>query len=204
MAQQNSLRLLKLLGTKLLYSQPVDHSPHYAHIMVFSDSGRVTDHGQLFYVSGLLVNYPTNGAIFYTLSWSSHESKKTVKITDAAEIIAAGELSDEGRVLCDALQLIIDVKLTSRLPSKENTRNPLCLRRETRSIGRSVLFLTSFSLILIPSKSTEYSGSPKIKTWQTQVRKKTAKFRTHWTMASTFSGFQLTSQNASPDLQKRL
>lgn len=46
---------------------------------MFSDAGRVEDHGELAYFSGLLIGPLAEGSLLYTLAWSSHKSKRTVK-----------------------------------------------------------------------------------------------------------------------------
>lgn len=77
--------------------------------MVFSDSVRVTDHGHC-YVYGLLLNGLNKDLTFYTLSWSSHKSKRPVKSTGSAEILAAGQAIQEGKVLRESLQTILGTK----------------------------------------------------------------------------------------------
>lgn len=49
-----------------------------------------------------------NGSTFQFLSWSSHKSKRPAKSTFAAEILACGEDIDDGRVLREAVQILMD------------------------------------------------------------------------------------------------
>lgn len=93
------------------YPRPDTGTIPHARVMVFSDARRVTDYGQLCYVTGILLDGLVIGSIFHTLSWSSRKIKRPVKSTGAAEILAAGEAIDEGKVLHDALQLILATKI---------------------------------------------------------------------------------------------
>lgn len=76
--------------------------------MVFSDAGRIVDHGRLFCIADILLDDLTYGSTFQVLSSSSHKSKFPVHSTGAAQILAAGEAVDEGKVLRDGVQILMD------------------------------------------------------------------------------------------------
>lgn len=78
---------------------------------VFSDAGRTCDHGQLCFVAGFLVGDLTEGSIFHAISWSSRKSKRPVKSVGAAEILAAGEAFDEGKIIAQAYSTLLGQKI---------------------------------------------------------------------------------------------
>lgn len=49
--------------------------------------------------------------MLHTLSWSSHKSKRPVKSIGAAEILAAGEAIDEGKVLAKAYEVLLGMNI---------------------------------------------------------------------------------------------
>ena len=53
-------------------------------------------------IAGLLIGDFKAGSVFHTLNWFSHKSKRPVKSIGAAEILAAGEAIDEGKVLANS------------------------------------------------------------------------------------------------------
>lgn len=134
--QANALRTLKKLQTFICYPRPVGGS-HSVTIAIFADAGRLTDHGQLSYISGLLLGPLQKGSIFHVLSWMSHKSKRPVRSIGAAEILAASEAIDEGKTLKTALStlLAIPVRLIIIVDSKD-LYTSLSTRRN--SIDRSI------------------------------------------------------------------
>lgn len=95
--QINLLRKLKKVCTVATYKCPKPNASKKLSVLVFSDAGRTSDHGQLCFIAGLLVGELTEGSIFHSVSWSSRKSKRPVKSVGAAEILAAGEAIDEGK-----------------------------------------------------------------------------------------------------------
>lgn len=109
-AQINVLRLLKKLGTSTSYKRPengIDYSPT---IVMFADASRKNDVGQLCYIGGILFGELATGSVYHTLSWTSHKPKRPVKSIGSAEIYAAGEAIDEGKVLAKAYERLLGVK----------------------------------------------------------------------------------------------
>ena len=110
-SQINYLRVLKKTGTAIHFALPEGTRSAQASIMVFSDAGRKFDHGQLSVLAGLLLGDTEKYSVFHTLSWISHKSKRPVKSVGAAEILAAGEAIDEGKLLRLALTTILPLNI---------------------------------------------------------------------------------------------
>lgn len=72
---------------------------HKVSVLVFSYAGRSADKPQLCYLPGMLVDEMCEGSIFHLLSLSSHKSHRPVKSIGLAEILAAGEPIDEGKMI---------------------------------------------------------------------------------------------------------
>ena len=114
----NSLRLLKKLGSTMLYKRPNDKKDYKISILIFADAD---DHGQLGMIAGLPIGDFKAGLVFHTLNWSSQKSKRSVKSIGDAEILAAGETIDEGKVLANAYRelLHMEIELLVALDSKD-------------------------------------------------------------------------------------
>lgn len=106
-------------------------------VVVFSDAGRTCDDGQLCFIAGILFGTLSEGSIFHTVSWSSRKSKKPVKSVGAAEILAAGESIDEGKVIAHTYSLLLGfkVKLPIALDSKDLFQT---LPTQRNSIDKSI------------------------------------------------------------------
>lgn len=119
--QINATRLLQKLGSTIKYDRPADDKEYNLSMLVFADASRNVDYGQLGTVAGLLNGPFAVESIFHTLSWSSHKSRRPVKSIGAAEILAAGEAIDEGKVLANAYKALlgINVELLIALDSKD-------------------------------------------------------------------------------------
>lgn len=101
------------------------------------DAGRTVDHGQLSFISGLLIGPLQVGSVFHTISWLSHKSKRPVKSTAAAETLAASEAIDEGKVLKKAFSVLFGftVPLIIVIDSKDLYTS---LSTQRNSIDRSI------------------------------------------------------------------
>lgn len=108
--QSHVLRKLKMIGTSSVYPPPPMKSISVS-VVVFADAGRIEDHGQLSYLTGLLLGPLDKGSHFYVLSWTSHKSKRPIRSTAAAEILAVGEGIDEGKVIKSIMQMIFNRKI---------------------------------------------------------------------------------------------
>ena len=107
--QANMLRKLKKIGTVASYKRPGAVDEQNISVVVFSDAGRTSDHGQLCYIAGVLFGGLKEGSIFHTVSWSSRKSKRPVKSVGAAEILAAGESIDEGKIIAQTYLSLIHI-----------------------------------------------------------------------------------------------
>lgn len=121
MSQIKYLRLLKKCGKHIAYPPCPKSGSLPVSVLVFSDAGRRLDSGQLSYFAGLLVGNFQQGSLFYTLSWSSHKSKRPVKSVGAAEILAASEAIDEEKMLKMAMSLLLfnNIPLLVALDSRD-------------------------------------------------------------------------------------
>lgn len=80
-------------------------------LLVFSDAARSSECGQLGYVAELLIGDFEKSSVFHTLSWMSHLSRRPGKSSASAEVLAAGEAVDDGRVIASALSVVLNGKV---------------------------------------------------------------------------------------------
>lgn len=104
----SGLRQLKRLQTISHYPTVGDSDVQKLSAVVFSDAAKHHDRGQLAYVAGLLLDDPASGWIFHVVAWSSHCAKRPVRSIGAAEILAAGESIDEGKMLAATLGAVFN------------------------------------------------------------------------------------------------
>ena len=109
-AQINSLRLLKKLGTSISYKRPPS-SDYKLTVIVFADASRKNDHGQLCFISGLLFGKLASGSVIHVISWSSEKSRRPVKSIPSAKIFATGDAIDEGKALVKALNELLNMNI---------------------------------------------------------------------------------------------
>jgi len=119
--QINMLRSLKKLGTTVTFNRPSMKGSYAISLVVFADASRKQDHGQLGMLSGLLFGELSEGSTVHVLSWSSRKSKRPVKSIASAETLAVGEAIDEGKLLRNAFErlLNIEIELVIILDSKD-------------------------------------------------------------------------------------
>lgn len=115
------LHFLKKTGKTVSFKRPSISGEYALSILVFADASRKLDHGQLGTSSDFLFGDIAEGSTFHALSWTSRKSKRPVKSVASAEILAAGEPVDEGKLLRKAFDnlLGIDVELVIALDSKD-------------------------------------------------------------------------------------
>jgi len=155
--QANLLAQLKKLGTSICFKRPTDKKSYTPSIVVFADASRRDDVGQLGYIIGLLIGDMAEGTICHTISWSSTKSKRPVKSIGSAEVFAIGSGIDEGKVIVQAYESVLNMKLdlvivvdskdlydtisTCRLATDRSIRGDISLMRydfETHKITRMV------------------------------------------------------------------
>lgn len=86
--QCNMLRQLQKLGSTITFELPSDTRSYHLKVVVFLDTARSNDHGQLAHVSGLVIGELSQNSIFHTLGWCSQKSKRPTKSVGAAETLA--------------------------------------------------------------------------------------------------------------------
>lgn len=137
------IRRLKKLGSTILYLRPDDEKEYELSVFVFADASRVDDAGQLGVVTGLLVVPMEKGSIYHVLSWISHKAKPPVCSIPAAELFAAAEGIDDGKVVCNTYNelLCVKVKLCICVDSKDLFSS---LSAQKMSIDKSIRGDVSF------------------------------------------------------------
>ena len=109
--QSSALTLLQRYGTLTTYPRPPPGSSKSLSLVAFADAGHTEESSQLCFIVGLVLGKIERGSEFHLLSWSPHRSRRPVKSTAAAEILAAGEALDEIVTLKDVLTHVWDVNL---------------------------------------------------------------------------------------------
>ena len=110
-SQINILKHLQKLGTTIKYIRPTEKKDYEVSILVFSDASRKQDDSKLAYVCGILIGEFQVNSTWHILSWSSRKSGKPVKSIATAEIIAASEAIDEGKVIKNAIQFLLNMEI---------------------------------------------------------------------------------------------
>lgn len=90
MTQDRYLSLLKSNVTFIYYPIAPVSGHQTVYMMVFPDTGRLKAHGQLSFLSGLPICPFEERFRLYNLSWTCHNSKRSVKSIWSAEVLAAG------------------------------------------------------------------------------------------------------------------
>lgn len=103
--QSNALNVVKNLGTCAKFRKTTK-GKDTVFVSIFSDAVRLSDHGQLLYISGLLICTLSKDSIFYFLSWMSRKSKRLRSIYNS-EILAVSEAINKGKNLKYALSTLI-------------------------------------------------------------------------------------------------
>lgn len=131
------LSKLQKLGTATHYPRPGDNLTHAVSIVVFCDAGRTSDAGQLCHIGGLLLDDLRAGSIFHAISWASHKAHRPVRSTGAAEIMAAGEGVDIGKILTQVYKTLLHaaINLIVVVDSKDLYTT---LTTQRQSIDRSI------------------------------------------------------------------
>lgn len=98
--QCNSLQIMKRIATDSTFCVP-PAGIHSISILFFADVARPNESGQIGNVSGILIGEAKNGSISHILTWSPRLSGRPVKPSGSPKVLAAGDASDEGCLLCD-------------------------------------------------------------------------------------------------------
>ena len=133
-SQLNSLNILKRYGTLTMYPKP---KSSVLNLVAFADASHSPDTSQLCYLIGIVYGEVKQGSVFHLLTWTSHKSRRPVKSTPAAEIMAASEALDELIPLRDAFQRIVGTKVVSwELVDSKDLYNSLTTQRN--SVDKSI------------------------------------------------------------------
>lgn len=106
--QLNSLKTVKRHGTLTMYPEL---QSDIINLVAFADASHSRNGSQLCYIIGVLYGDVKQGNVFHLLTRASHKSRRPMKSTPAAEIMAASESIHELIHLRDALQKILKTKV---------------------------------------------------------------------------------------------
>lgn len=95
MAQSSALTLLKSFDTVNSYIRLPKGTQRELSPVAFADPGHSDSASQLCYIVGFVIGNVKQSSFFHVLTWSSHKSKRLVRSTGAAEIVAAVESIEE-------------------------------------------------------------------------------------------------------------
>lgn len=134
-SQVNALKFIKRVGTLSHYSCPNVNMD--ANIVSFADASHSQDASQLCFIIGIIYGEIKDGSMFHLISWASHKSRRPVRSTPAAEILAASDAVDKLIVLSTAIETIlgINIELWALVDSKDLYS---ALTTQRKSIDRSV------------------------------------------------------------------
>lgn len=131
------LQVLKRVGSLTSYPTVPTGSSNNLHLVSFADESHTMEGSQLCYLIGLFIGDVASGSTFYLLSWSSHKSRRPVKSTPAAEILAASEALDELVCLHSVIVRILGVPVNLwQLVDSKDLYTSLSTQRQ--SIDKSV------------------------------------------------------------------
>lgn len=112
-AQMNCLKVLKRIGITICYNTPPNMQFRVPNQLGSANAGRHCKRGQLPYNEELSFGNKIKGSQCQFITSSSHGTKRPVRSSPAAKIIATGEAIDD------------EVKLTATLPLVHRTHIPL-------------------------------------------------------------------------------
>lgn len=135
--QINVLKKLQKLGTTINYPRPIDKKDYNLIVLEFADASKPNSYGQIGVIFGLMVGDLAQNAIYHTISWISHKSRRPTKSVPAANILAAAEVIDELKIIAETYRelLKIDIKTQICLDSRELFTS---LSTQSNSIDRSI------------------------------------------------------------------
>lgn len=137
--QQHIVRKLQKYGTSISYSRPTDKNPYELSILSFSNISKSDYHGQIGVIAGLLVGQLENYFIFHCTSYISHKSKRPIRSTPAAEILACSESLDDARVVSKVCSELLNKKFDIRiLEDSKDLFTSLSTQTQRNSIDRSI------------------------------------------------------------------
>lgn len=142
--QSNILKIVQRMGSVSTFVRPEQQETLELAVLIFADAGRPSSCGQLGYVGGLLIGPLCHGSIIHTITWASHLSKRPVKSIASAEVLAAGDAIDDGKLIANVYKVLlgIDVHLYVVVDSKDLFSSlSTCRTPEDKSILADVQLL---------------------------------------------------------------
>lgn len=139
MVQINTLPHLKTFGSSITYTVSNCEAVLRASILVFWDARRNADLASV--LAELLLDYVQKDTVFHFLSWIIPKSRSPVKFVGAAEVLAAGEINGEVKMLRLALSTFapIDINFTVVIDSRDLLNFfSICTNSDDRSIRTNV------------------------------------------------------------------
>lgn len=92
--QWSVLNCVQRVGSLSKFIKPKT-GKHEISVLFFSDAARPHKSAQLGFMGGVIVGKVEDKSPFYTISWASHLSKRPVKSSASAEVLAAGAAVEE-------------------------------------------------------------------------------------------------------------
>lgn len=111
MSQVAALNQLKRYGTLASYVCPPADVSSDVTLVAFADASHSAAASQLCFVTAIVFGKIQQGSVIHIMSWASHRSRRPVRSTPAAEILAAGEALDEIVSLKNALSAMLGIKV---------------------------------------------------------------------------------------------
>lgn len=135
MSQINVLHHLKRFGTVSHY--PCPKAGDAVHIIASADASYSPDGSQLCYLIRTGFGLIESNSIFHLMSWASHKSRRAVKSTPAAKILAASEAFDVLVPPRLEMKSILDVEIEA-LALADSKDLYQSLNKHRNSVDRSV------------------------------------------------------------------
>ena len=108
--QTAMLRVVRRLGTFTTFRNP-PRGTHAIFVLIFSDAERPSTHAQIGFVGRLLNGSSTHGSVLHTVSWASHISKRPAKSSGSAEVLAARDVIDIGKISAKVYSSLLSMKV---------------------------------------------------------------------------------------------
>lgn len=106
-----ALTNIQKLGTTISFSSPSMTTKITPSILIFAYTGRICDHGQLFFVSDILFGELQKESMFQTLLWMSHKSNRPFNYIASADILDTSDAIGKGRSLKAALIVLLVIMI---------------------------------------------------------------------------------------------
>lgn len=85
--------------------------PNAISVTIFSAASSSHENAQVCCIAGIMLDEIGQSSIFHLFSWLSHKAKESLHSTKAFEILAAGGVVDEAKILGYSLSMLNDVKI---------------------------------------------------------------------------------------------